>query len=49
MLEKLNNIIEEMEEQQSLMAVEPGERERLQELYEELLDMREVLLAGKAC
>jgi len=46
MLEKIDELIQKIEDEEALLAVEPGERERLQETYESLLEIREKLLAG---
>ena len=45
MLEMIEGMIERIEDEEALLAVEPGERERLQERYEALLELREKLLA----
>lgn len=48
MLERISELIEEIEEYEALVTVDAIERNRLQEQYEALLEMQEKLMAEEA-
>lgn len=48
MLERISELIEEIEEYEALVTVDAIERNRLQEQYEALLEMQERLMAEEA-